>query len=113
MGAGVQGAGVGHGSLVEAAQILATGELKVGTGAGEGPQRSVNAPGVGQVTVLTILLSSRYILQFLSGMYAIVVSSLIKLMVVSQSNFQPKRLNRQENLNLRLNIRNILFYNRK
>ena len=49
MGACMQGTGVGHGSLVEPAQILAAGELQVGTGAGEGPQGGVNAPRLGQI----------------------------------------------------------------
>ena len=48
----MQGAGVGHGSLVEPAQILAAGELQIGTSAGEGPQGGVNAPGLGQVVDL-------------------------------------------------------------
>ena len=52
MGAGMEGAGVGHGSLVEPAQILATGELKILPCAGEGPQGGVCAPGLGQIVNL-------------------------------------------------------------
>jgi hypothetical protein len=55
MGTSMEGTGVGHGSLVETTQILAAGELQVSAGAGEGPQRGVNAPGLGQVIDLNHL----------------------------------------------------------
>ena len=45
----MQSAGIGHGSLVEPAQILAAGELQIGTCTGEGPQGGVDAPRLGQV----------------------------------------------------------------
>ena len=52
VGASVEGAGISHGALVEAAQVLAPGKHQVLTSAGEGPQWSVHAPGHGQVVDL-------------------------------------------------------------
>ena len=49
VGAGVKGAGVGHGAFMEAAQVLAAGENQVLAGAGKGPQGGVHSPGHGQV----------------------------------------------------------------
>ena len=49
VGGGMQGAGVGVGTLVEALQILAAGEVQVRTGAGERPQGGIPAPGLRQI----------------------------------------------------------------
>jgi hypothetical protein len=52
---------------VEAAQILAAGELQVGTSAGEGPQRGVNAPGLGQVIDFRHLGIVKILITFVFG----------------------------------------------
>jgi hypothetical protein len=67
VGAGMERTGVCHGALVKTTQILATGENKVLSGAGEGPQWRVHTPGVTEVINFCHLVFVKIHLGFVKG----------------------------------------------